>query len=253
MNVTSVALTTELALAASRGRVVDRGDCIVVETPDDPGWQDGNYLVVPRAPRAGELAGAIARFVAELGAQRAPVLRWDDPRGTPAPERELVAAGLVADRFDLMTAREVVAPPSDAIAELDAGELAAASELAWLLADRHDDAYRQFLARRTAWQAALVARGRARFFAVRERDAVVASVGLVDVAPGLARYQDVQVAPGHRRRGLAGALLAAAARASSATRFAIVAEPGGAAARVYARVGFAVAEHAAGAHRALSG
>ena len=49
MIVRSLALTTELALATTRGRITDRGDYIVVETPDDPGYYFGNLLVLPAA------------------------------------------------------------------------------------------------------------------------------------------------------------------------------------------------------------
>ena len=47
MNVRSLALTTDLALHATRGRVTDRGNYLVVETPDDPGYYYGNLLVLP--------------------------------------------------------------------------------------------------------------------------------------------------------------------------------------------------------------
>jgi len=244
VQVRSIALVTELAIAATRGRVTDRGDYVVVETPDEPGWIDGNYLVLPDAN--GGVDAAMRRFAAELGDHRAIALRWDDPTGVAADREELLAAGFTIDRLELLVADEVLSPPhAVAIAELSPSEMSMTAELAWALADRHDEAYRQFLRRRAAWQAQLVADGRARFFGAHADGNLVASVGLVQITGALARYQDVQTASAHRRRGLAGALLATAWRASAArgtSRVAIVAEPASDAARVYRRVGFARVE-----------
>ena len=147
----------------------------------------------------------------------------------------------------------VSAAPADAFAvrPLAPAEIAATADLAWVIGDRHDEAYRQFLQRRAAWQHALVARGAATFWGALDGDRLVASLGLVPVS-GVARYQDVQTLPSHRRRGLAGALLAAAARhalAAGAERVVIVAEPDSEASRVYERVGFRTVERTASALR----
>lgn len=237
MEISSLALATELALAETRGTVIDRGGYIRVETPEEPGWIDGNFLALPRAPTASELPTWIDTFVRELGAHRAVSLRWDG--ATPEP-----LADFTVDSYELMLADEVLAPPHALpIRELAPDELAQTAELAFAIADRHDDAYHQFLRRRARWHGKLVTDLGARFFAAFDQDQLVASLGLVPLG-AVARYQDVQTAPSHRRRGLAGALLATAARAFPQTsRFAILAEPRSDAQRVYRRVGFATVEH----------
>jgi GNAT superfamily N-acetyltransferase len=242
---TSLALTTELALAATRGKIADRGEYLVVETPDEPGWSDGNYLVLARPPRAGELAEWTRRFQRELGRERVVVLRWDGPGDEEFD-------GWTVDVFEMMVADEVLAPVHElAMQELAPDELPATAELAWMIGDRHDEAYHQFLKRRAAWQAKLVAGGRARFLGAFDGGKLVASVGLFD-AGTVARYQDVQTLPAYRRRGVAGALLAAAARATRVERFAILAEPGSDAQRVYRRVGFRTAERTTRAQAQLT-
>jgi GNAT superfamily N-acetyltransferase len=230
---------TELAIAATRGRVTDHGDCVVVETPDEPGWSDGNYLMLPRAPRGDEIAEWTRRFERELGTHRVVALRWDEPTGEPY-------ADFTVDTYELMTADEVLAPVHALpTRELAADELPATAELAWAIGDRHDDAYHQFLRRRAHWQARVPTM---RFYGGFDAGALVASVGLFE-AGAIARFQDVQTLPSHRRRGLAGALLATAARNTS-SRFAILAQPGSDAQRVYTRVGFGTAERTARAYRA---
>src|SRR5205823_524028 len=42
----SLALKTELGLAATRAKIVDRGDYVVITTPDDPGYYYGNLLLL---------------------------------------------------------------------------------------------------------------------------------------------------------------------------------------------------------------
>jgi GNAT superfamily N-acetyltransferase len=241
----SVALTTELALAATRGIVTDRGDYLVVETPAEPGWTDGNYLVLPRAPRTDELAEVERRFAAELGAERAISLRWDDPSDDAAATPVLRAAGYEVDTCELMTAGDVLAPVhAMTMRALAAAELPATADLAWVVTDRHDEPYRKFLKQRARWQQQLVIRDLARFYGAFDRGDLVATLGMFTVGD-LGRYQDVQTRASHRRRGIAGALLAIAAREARArgtSRFAIIAQPASEASRVYARVGFRTAE-----------
>ncbi|MGE5185540.1 MAG: GNAT family N-acetyltransferase [Acidobacteriota bacterium] len=242
MEITSLALATELALAQTRGTVVDRGGYIRVETPDEPGWSDGNLLALPHAPAPADVPRWIDTFRHELGEHRAVSLRWDEPTGERYAELEV-------DTYELMLAGEVLAPPhSLPTRELAPDELALTAELAFAIGDRHDDAYHQFLRRRARWHEQLVGELGARFFGAFDRDQLVASLGLVPLG-AVARYQDVQTSATHRRRGLAGSLLATAARAfPQVSRFAILAEAGSDATRVYTRVGFTMRERCARAY-----
>jgi GNAT superfamily N-acetyltransferase len=79
----------------------------------------------------------------------------------------------------------------------------------------------------------------------------VGSLGLVRLGR-LGRYQDVQTAPSHRRRGIAAALLAAAAgdtKAAGVDQLVIKTESGSEAARVYEREGFRAIERTVSACR----
>jgi GNAT superfamily N-acetyltransferase len=252
VEVRSLALVTELALAATRGKVSDRGDYIVVERPDAPSWADGNYLALPHRPAQDELPRWIDVFRRELGTRRAIALRWNDPASDDDSLAWLRAAGFSVDRLDVLAATEVLAPPHALpMRALASGEMREAKMLTWNLADRHDEAYREFLRARSAWHSELVARGVASFWGAFDDSKLVASVGLVRLPP-LARYQDVQTLPAYRRRGLAGALLAAAAREArthDVGRFVIFAEPGDEAARVYTRIGFQRVERSVIARR----
>ena len=251
-----LALVTELALAETRGRVTDRGDFLVVETPDDPGYYYGSLLVLRAAPQLGEVAFWSRRFADELGKQ--PEIRhvtfwWDGTTGDVGARDELLAAGFTIEQPQVMTSSRLAAQEAPLpIRVLSPDEVLATAELAWTVGDRHDEAYRQFLLRRAAWHRDLVARGTAHFHGAFDGEMLVSSLGLVELGE-LARYQDVQTHPAYRGRGLAGALLVAAADATRARTVVILAEPDSIASRVYERIGFHIAERTASACRYPAG
>lgn len=262
MVVRSLALTTELALAALRGRVTDRGDYLVVETPDNPGYYDGNVLVLPAPPQVGEVGYWTRRFADELGKNPAikhVTLWWDGTTGDEGAAAELHAAGFTLQTNQVMVldrgarASEQAATFGVTVRELTPDEVLATADVAYTIGDRHDDTYRLFLDRRAAWHRDLVQRGLATFWGVFDGDALVASLGLVWLDDRkVARFQDVQTLPSHRKRGLASALLTAstsAAFARGSERVVIITEPDGAGARLYTRHGFRTVERTVNARR----
>jgi GNAT superfamily N-acetyltransferase len=243
VRVRSLALTTELALAATRGRIIDRGDYLVVETPDDPGYYYGNLLVMPAPPQVGEVAFWTRRFHDHFPDAEHVTLWWDGIRGDAGAEHELVAAGFTLEPSLVMVADAIAAAPAALpVRPLVPDEIT--EELAWALADRHDEPYRQFLQRRAAWQRQLAVRGTAAFWGAFDGARLVASLGLVELGT-LGRYQDVQTLPAYRGRGLASALLYAAARAASVDRVIVLA----ARADLYERAGFRMIERTVSACR----
>jgi GNAT superfamily N-acetyltransferase len=264
MQVRSLGLSTDLQLLGLRGRIADRGDYLVVTTPDDPGYFYGNLLVLPAPPQIGEVAFWMRRFADEL---REPeiqhvTLAWDGIAGDIGARAELEAAGFTIEVAHTMTADpDQLAPPSvHALRDGDSvlpgieirpllqDEVLAAADLAFSIGDRHDDAYRRFLDRRTAFQSRLVGAGNARFWGAFDGDALVGSLGLVSLGD-VARYQDVQTATTHRNRGIASALLRAAARRAGCETVVIQVLPDSAAGRLYSRLGFKVIETVASACR----
>jgi len=254
--VRSVALRTELGLARTRGNVTDRDDYLVVETPDDPSYFHGNVLVLPAAPQVGEVAYWTRKFARELGSNPAIkhiTLWWDGTIGDTGAVDELRAAGFETDVHQVLATASVTAPPTSfPIRPLGEEEIEATADLGWIVGDRHDEAYREFLSRRAAWHRTLVARGAATFWGAFDDDKLVATLGLVPLGD-VARYQDVQTLASHRKRGIASALLAASAQhafANGVERVVIMAELDSVASRVYERVGFRMIEKMAWAVRA---
>src|SRR6185295_11795830 len=100
--------------------------------------------------------------------------------------------------------------------------------------------FRQFLQRRADWKRELVELGIARWYGAFDGDQLVGSLGLVALGD-VSRYQDVQVATAYRKRGIASALLATAAREVLDAPFVIVAQAPDVI-RLYERAGFRVIE-----------
>src|SRR5439155_12682214 len=105
---------------------------------------------------------------------------------------------------------------------------------------------RVFAARRVAAERRATDGGRSAWLGVRADGRIVSALGVLPAGNGVARFQNVGTLVAHRRRGLAGLLLASAGALAverwSARAFVIVADPDGPAIGLYRRVGFEDAE-----------
>ncbi|HET9074803.1 MAG TPA: GNAT family N-acetyltransferase, partial [Solirubrobacteraceae bacterium] len=112
--------------------------------------------------------------------------------------------------------------------------------------------YRTFAEQRIGEWRSLIGAGRGAWFVVEDAGAVVASLGVI-VTDGRARYQAVDVAVSHRRRGIASHLVCAAAEMISAEwpvrQFVIAAVPDDPALGLYEALGFQRAETVHGVFR----
>ena len=248
----SLALQSETALWATRGSIVPRLGYWVVRTPSDPSYYYGNLLLLPEAPSAETIPLWQARFAEEFaGTVQHTTLWWDTGELSPSARLEFINRGFTVETTEVLR-RDPAVPwpavttlgPDIEVREISAFETPLVADLADLLSDRHDDMYRMFLQRRARWQAQLIHRGLAHFFACFADQRVVASLGIFG-HDGLARYQDVQTNPAYRRRGLATALVSLAGQhsaTSASTMLTIHTEPNSDAARLYRRLGFTLVE-----------
>ncbi|HKX43071.1 MAG TPA: hypothetical protein VJO99_18075, partial [Burkholderiaceae bacterium] len=219
----SLGWRTDLIFARFDGKVVARDDCLVVRTPANPGFWWGNFLLLDRAPRAGDAAHWTKRFAAEIGKHQ-PGSRHV-AFGIDAPERfelpaDFVAAGftlgaatvLTMRREQLRRPRKPIDPAAYCIRPLalpaqsaQAVELHVASD-----AGAHQPVaeYREFRERQMARYGAMERAGLGRWFGVFTDDGqtLVADCGLFTDGT-LGRFQHVSTHPAWRRRGLCAALI----------------------------------------------
>ncbi|MBL8621649.1 MAG: GNAT family N-acetyltransferase [Myxococcales bacterium] len=240
MDVVSLALRTDLAVAALDGTVDDRGDHVAVATPDQPHFYWGNYLVIAPPPTPASATAWLTRAAAARCAGAAHVaLAIDAPDGAldPAVTAALVAAGATVETMIAMTCDQPLTAPAPAGVELRRFDRPSDWDALFALSitiDPDTPAMRAFLTQRIAARARAAARGEVRWWGAFADGALVASAGVVPLRladarlADCARYQDVQTHAAWRRRGVASAVLAAIAREVRGGRAAAPDRPAGA-------------------------
>lgn len=252
-------------------RVVERrGDHLVVRSPTNPTYYWGNLLIFDEPPAAGDAERWESLFDAEFGDE--PLVRhrtfaWDRTDGAlgEAPA-EFAARGYdLEESVGLVAAAEAVRPHPRANAEIavraldpDGDEELWDAVVELQVASREpgheEEGHRTFCRMRLAERRVLFRAGRGAWFVALDPASgeVAGSCGVV-VTGGRGRFQAVDTAEAHRRKGICSRLVVEAAQRSvaayGADRFVIVADPGYHALGLYESLGFERAERVAGVCR----
>lgn len=229
-------------------RYLRRDGYLVADTPDYREYYGGHYLLLDRAPDPGDVELWFERWEDERGAlpQTSRYIVWEDDAEVTWDAPEL-AEGTVYQRIPTM----VRSGPIDRIEPPEGIQFKRISNDAdWdklvelgseLYVPEHGEAYRAFARWRYDQYRRSLRRNGGSWWAAFDGDAMVGSLGVFE-SPGLMRYQEVQVADSHRKRGIATAMVARAL-ASARIRFkkataVICPEEGSSAERIYTRLGF---------------
>jgi len=250
-SLTSLTATTE---AWFLDEVIDLGDAFALRCPSDPLFRWGNLLFLPRPPAAGSLPEWEARFAAafeDLPQVRHLTFAWCGADGALAQFVETgyePDANTVRDASADDLAGEVPTPDRFELREVRSDSDWQAV-MTMLVEDPPEgdapDEYLRHRRDRMAIHRAIVDGRRAglrgAWYLACLDGAPVGSMG-VFVRGGLGRFQYVQVARAHRRKGVATAMVHAVAREGivrwGAERLLIVADEGTPADEIYARLGF---------------
>ena len=86
LNLRSLGMRSEFIFVDFDGVIEDRGDYLVVRTPENPTYFWGNFIVMRRPPRAGDLAAWREIFHSEIRDPRIyhETFGWDSPEGEDA-------------------------------------------------------------------------------------------------------------------------------------------------------------------------
>lgn len=249
MDTISLGFRTDLALLRAAGSTVeDRGDHLVIRTPDNPTYRWGNFLLLDRHTDLSDAERWLDRFADDFPEAEHLAFGRDGTRGSASDLAGFRAAGLRVDASAVMTARRVTDPlqvNTQAVcrplsSDDDWGQRV---ELAVRVHGEDDvDAFRTFATQKAASVREQLEQGRGAWFGAFLEDELVSTLGIFETEPGVARYQSVETDPEHRRGGLAGTLVHLAARYAldtlTAKTLVMVADPDYVAIRIYRALGF---------------
>ena len=251
LDVRSLGFATDLMIRRlADSEIADRGDYLVVRTPQNPTFYWGNFTLVSPSVPADEWLGLFTREFPDAGHVAIGV---DGTDGSWHDASPMLESGFELEVSTVLTsAGPLGGPATDHLCRplRSDDDWEQAAELRLALGEeqgRLNDGYRTFLARRLVEVRALDRAGHAVHFGAFVDGHLRSWLGLMTDGRGTARYQAVETHPEFRRRGLAGALVEAAGlhglTKMGASRLVIVADPQGPAVNLYRSLGLRDAEH----------
>lgn len=261
----SLGYRTDLALLELGGtEVEDRGDHLVVRTPDNPAYWWGNFLLLADLPSAGDTDRWLDRFVATFPEARHRTFGVDGTDHTVDELPGFTARGLSVEAQTVMTA-SVVHPPPRPNDQATYRPLVSDADWEQSVAVRlacHDDpgedaaTHRMFVERAAATHRRTVEAGHGAWFGAFVDGRLLSQMGMLRASPGLGRFQSVETLPEARGQGLAGTLVHHVSRYAfselAAHTLVMVADPDYLAIRIYRAVGFSDTERQLQAERGPS-
>jgi len=254
MKVLSLAHRTDLALLRLGGALVeDKNDHLVIRSPHNPTHWWGNFLLLSKAPSAGDSQAWLNRFALQFPDADYVAIGFDGTTSTADDLRWFAERGFQVEASVVMTADAVHQPARvnfDAVYRplVSDDDWAQSIELRVLCKDLDLDldSYRTFVTAKAETNQALVRAGHGQWFGAFVDGHLVAQLGLLATEPGIARFQSVETDPDHRRKGLAGSLVHHASLYGfdqlGAHTLVMVADPNYFAIDLYRAVGFMPAE-----------
>lgn len=265
----SLAFATDIDVLPEETEVDDLGPRVVVRSPTNPTHYWGNFLLEREPAAMGSLPRLEALFVEHVAARNPGTAHrafgWDCVDGDLGPvEAELAAAGYEVERVACLVAepgelvlhdranRDVVVRALDPAAGADDVAWAQVHELQVVnRPDGHVPAHHsRYAEQRMADRRRRFQAGDGAWVVAELEGVVVAGCGVI-VTRGRCRYQDVDTAELHRRRGVASRLVHDAGRLAierfGAERLVIGAEADHHAATLYQSLGFVPRELGVGA------
>jgi len=260
VNVRSLGLATDLALAAFDGVIEHRGEYIVARTPSNPHFYWGNFILFPEPPTDGVMARWLRIFEDEIGAATPHRLfAWDHTDGRVGAVEPFLAEGFEVDSGTALTATSVTKPPH-ARDDLEVrpvrgdDEWAAATDLQVAAFTRRyeDKDMEAFVVPQMRRYRSLVEQGRGEWFGAFQGPRILGTLGVFR-AGDIGRFQLVGTHPDAQGRGVCRTLVYEASRRTleaGARTLVMCADTHYHAARVYESVGFVPTEQIKGLLRA---
>lgn len=262
MDLKSLGYKTELIFPVYDGEIIDRGDYLVIRTPSIPDFFWGNYLLFKDPPRPGDIHLWRERFKEEIGKPphvHHEVFGWDTTAGEIGAAEDFTSAGFTLMESAVLVAQDVH-PPARPNEQVQVRPMVRDEEWQQALENQIDfrepgfakGPFRDFKTRQFDRYRRMSADGLGDWFGAFLGDRLVADLGIFHNHE-IARFQNVETDPEFRRQGIASALVYQATRYAQehygVDTLVIIADRDSAPARMYAGIGYQIAEFQAGLER----
>ena len=259
MQVKSLGYRTDLIFPAFDAEILDRGDYLVVRTPNNPNFYWGNFLLFPGPPSAQDLQRWPQLFFRELGGPpktKHQTFGWDTTEGEVGAAEQFETKGFKVLR-SVVLATDLVHPPPRPAASVQVRALNTDSEWEQALdnqvrnreAEFEEAPYRIFRKKEAMRYRAMVDAGLGNWYGAFKGERLVADMGIFHDGE-LGRYQSVTTDAEHRRQGIAGTMVYEGGRQAleehSLSRLVMIADEGSSPQRIYESVGFQLVERQVG-------
>lgn len=244
-HIRSLGLKTDIEIARFENKLTERDGYLVVETPGNPDFYWGNFLLFPSPPKLEDLKRWPAIFQEEFShnpAIRHQAFAWDSPEG----EKGVDFPGYDFEASPIYHLSQTTLP-SRLSEEVEVRPLS--SEEDWKQAVRNqvscrgegfeEAPYLRFKEKQMARYRRMAEAGLGQWFGAFLHKKLVADAGIFHFN-GIGRFQSVGTDPLHRRQGICATLIYNMAQQGlkHSKKLVIVADPTHGADRVYRSVGF---------------
>ena len=113
MKIYSLSRRTDLIFSKFSGKVINRENFILIQTPENPGYHWGNYIIFAAPPRAGDYSKWLQIFKEEFSYYkefRHMVFTWESKKPDPGQHKEFIENGFELDEGIVLATKELQVP-----------------------------------------------------------------------------------------------------------------------------------------------
>jgi GNAT superfamily N-acetyltransferase len=251
MELKSVGLNSDLYIISNTSNVIDRDHFIKIETPGNPKFFWGNFLIFPNPPQRLDFDNWVNIFKQEFGHNseiKHIAFTWDIFGGKPELE-PFIEAGFILEETVLMSAKELkIIKPNTAIEYRIISSLNDWDQLVELQIETgivelnyNPKIYREFVQRRFSDYKMMADKKMGQWFGAFVNGKLVSDLGLFGDFKNM-RFQSIETKTEHRNRGIAQNLMAYAANQLNSENYILQADSKGKAIDLYMKMGFEIKE-----------
>jgi len=249
MEIKSLSRKTDLIFSKFSGRFINKEHYALIQTPDNPGFHWGNYIIFQKAPVSGDLKRWKALFDSSFPYYDKPnhyVFTWEEP--SSGSYKEFLDAGFEFDEGVVLSTSDPVKTQNHN-ANVVVRKLQSDQDWGYALHNQvrcadpkyKDCNYEGFKREQMTQYRKMTDQGMGNWFGAFLGDQLVGDLGIF-YEEDIARYQNVGTDPESRRKGVCQTLVYETARIALAdygvTTLVMEADAAGHAAKIYQSVGF---------------